>query len=870
MTSLDNAGAPQNPARPGLAGCTTRSEKVRWIVSRFEPLLLVAVSLYYILGVLLWSLSLSVAVLVAAIFGVVLGLHGVIAGVDHRLGRVRGLVATALLVAMTFVLRDRLADLVVWSSILGVGYPLVLGLRRAYPIVIVNSIAVGLTAISALGGATGVLDVVFVLIGGVLAGLVADALEESTGVASLAQRDALRSTTSESFLRAVLDTAPVGILVIGNGGQGSFMNARIAGFLGSAPTFDYQEALRSCLAPDDHHLFDEMNARVAKGETCTLECRLEVPQVGIRVVEVVAAPATDDAGHHSGTVVIVRDVHDEVGRQRELERFRAVADATTDLVAFTSFGDGTNYLNPAGERFFGANPLNRNDTLKFIPAEYRETMFAEISEAIRDGGTWSGEIEMVDHAGDRHPMSGVAVGLRDEQGTLEGFAVTYRDLSERRHLEARLAHDAGHDALTGLPNRQQLFDMLTNTIGDRERVAVMFCDLDDFKVVNDSLGHSVGDRLLQVVADRLDQATRGDDIIGRLGGDEFLVVCRNIGSDLEVAAIADRLLAAVKAPISLDGREHVVSMSVGVAFGIGSDPANEIVQRADLAMYAAKQAGRRRVATFDQTMRRHVDDRLDMERELRSAFRDNQLALHYQPIVNTASRDVLGFEALVRWQHPMRGLLLPGAFMPIIESAGFSTQLGEFVLNEATRAASLLRLRSPNLSMSINLSSAELNDGDLVENVAKAVTRAGIGASALTVEITEDIVMADIVAAKPQLDDLRALGVRIAIDDFGTGYSNLALLRKFTADFVKIDRSLIEGVGSERGGTEFVRLILSLAHELGFAPVAEGVETEDQLAELRGLECKMAQGFLFAKPMTLADALAFAGRRTPRDWAGAS
>jgi EAL domain-containing protein (putative c-di-GMP-specific phosphodiesterase class I) len=275
-------------------------------------------------------------------------------------------------------------------------------------------------------------------------------------------------------------------------------------------------------------------------------------------------------------------------------------------------------------------------------------------------------------------------------------------------------------------------------------------------------------------------------------------------------------------------------------------------------MYAAKQAGRRRVALFDQTMRRQVDDRLDMERELRAAFRDNQLSLHYQPIVNTGTREVLGFEALVRWQHPTRGLILPGKFMPIIETAGFSIQLGEFVLNEATRAASLLRLRAPNLSMSINLSAAELNDGNLVENVAKAITRAGIGASALTVEITEDIVMADIVAAKPQLDELHGLGVRIAIDDFGTGYSNLALLRQFAADFVKIDRSLISGLDTERGGSEFVRLILSLAHELGFAPIAEGVETEAQLDELRRLECKMAQGFLFAKPMTLADALAFA------------
>ncbi len=843
-------------ARLGYVDSASRSESVRWIVSRCEPFLLIGLAAQYLLRTQVWPVS--VPVVVAAVAACAFGLFGLFDGGNTRLALIRAAAASALLVAICLDLPAHLVDFVQWFPLLGTSYGLVFGLRRAYPFIIVNSIGMGFAATHAFGVSAGLLRVPLVLVGGVIAGLVADALEEATTSASRATHDAVRARTSENYLRAVLDTAPIGILVIGGELENSFMNARISQFLDTAPVLNDVDALRSYLDPADQHIFEEMQTLVRSGQTATFACRLNLPRLGGRTVQLVAAPAIDDLGQHNGTVVIVRDMNDEVTRRREMERFRAVADATTDLVAIASFGDGTNYLNPAGERFFGANPLNRNDTLKFIPEEYRATMFAEIGEAIRDGGTWEGEIEMVDQTGERHPMSGVAVGIRDEQGHLEGFAVTYRDLSERKRLEARLAHDAGHDALTGLPNRQQLFDLLTNTIGDRERMAVMFCDLDDFKVVNDSLGHSVGDRLLQVVADRLQTATRGGDIVGRLGGDEFLVVCRNIGTDQEVAIVADRLLSAVKAPITLDGREHVVSMSVGVAFGIGSDPANEIVQRADLAMYAAKQAGRRRVATFDQTMRREVDDRLDMERELRAAFRDNQLSLHYQPIVNTVSREVLGFEALVRWQHPTRGLILPGAFMPIIESSGFSTQLGEFVLNEATRAASLLRLRSPNLSMSINLSAAELNDGGLVENVAKAITRAGIGASALTVEITEDIVMSDIVAAKPQLDELHSLGVRIAIDDFGTGYSNLAMLRQFAADYVKIDRSLISGLDAERGGTEFVRLILSLTHELGFAPIAEGVETEAQLDELRRLECKIAQGYLFAKPMTLADALAFA------------
>ena len=430
-----------------------------------------------------------------------------------------------------------------------------------------------------------------------------------------ATRDAARATISENYLRTVIDTAPIGIMVIGHESEDSFMNARIAEFLDTTPVLSDVSALRTYLDPADQHIFEAIQAEVAKGETATYNCRLQLPHLGTRNVQIVAAPAIDHNGEHRHRHR--RSRHERRGWcGREMERFRAVADATTDLVAIASFGDGSNYLNPAGERFFGANPLNRNDTLKFIPEEYRETMFAEIGEAIRDGERGVARSRWSTRKASATRCLASQWASANEKGKLEGFAVTYRDLSDRKRLEARLAHDAGHDALHRVANRQQLFHLLTNTIGDRERMAVMFCDLDDFKVVNDSLGHSVGDRLLQVVADRLQTVTRGGDIVGRLGGDEFLVVCRNIGTDHEVAAIADRLLSAVKAPISLDGREHVVSMSVGVAFGIGSDPANEIVQRADLAMYAEKQAGRRRIALFDQTMRRQVDDRLDMEREL--------------------------------------------------------------------------------------------------------------------------------------------------------------------------------------------------------------------------------------------------------------
>ncbi len=431
--------------RLGYNPDASRSEQVRWLVSRIEPLLLVMLSAHYLLRTSVWPVSIPVVVL--AIAGLALGLFGAVYPTNSRLGLLRATAATGLLLAISLALSEHLVDFIPWFAILGISYPLMFGLRRAWPFIVVNAVGMGVAATSAFGVTSGLLRVPIVVIGGVIAGLVADALEEATLSATTATRDAVRARTSENYLRTVLNTAPIGILVIGGELENSFMNARISQFLDSAPVLNDLDALRTYLDPADQHIFEELRDKVANGETATYSCRVELPNLGRRNVQIVAAPAIDDNGQHTGTVVIVRDMNDEVGRRKEMERFRAVADATTDLVAIASFGDGTNYLNPAGERFFGANPLNRNDTLKFIPEEYRETMFAEIGEAIRDGGTWSGEIEMVDQDGERHPMSGVAVGIRDEQGHLEGFAVTYRDLSDRKRLEARLAHDAGHDAL---------------------------------------------------------------------------------------------------------------------------------------------------------------------------------------------------------------------------------------------------------------------------------------------------------------------------------------------------------------------------------------------------------------------------------------
>jgi diguanylate cyclase (GGDEF)-like protein/PAS domain S-box-containing protein len=617
--------------------------------------------------------------------------------------------------------------------------------------------------------------------------------------------------------------------------------------------------LKRFVHPDDGRLIDEMIENMISGRSCEHVCRLLHPAQGQRLVRVIGAPSIDAQGRFVASVIILQDIDDDVRQRRAIERFRAVADATTDLVCIESARGEPRYLNAAAAEFWkGLTELSSEETYQLVPAEYHSALRVDAGRALTQRRPWTGELELFDHKGDRHPVSAVVVGIHDENDNLIAWATTYRELTERKQLERRLAFQAGHDTLTGLPNRQQLFDFLSAELASGGSVTVMFCDLDDFKIINDSLGHSVGDTVLRMVAQRFSSTARSTEFVGRLGGDEFLVVCRNLLGTDDTRIIAQRFIDEVRRPITVDGREHVISMSIGIAVSTPDHhDASELMQEADLAMYSAKRSGRGQIALFDQHLRTRADHRLDLERELREAFRLEQFELRYEPVIGIRDNEVVSFEALVRWNHPTRGLVSPGEFLPIISEMGLDTALGAFVLRTATQAVSTLRLTSPLVTMSINFAAAQLQDERIVDDVARAVATAGVVASALTIEITEQIVMADVVAARPKLEELRNLGVRLAIDDFGTGYSNLAMLRSFSADYVKIDRSLSDGLGIEPGDTQMVRLVLLLTQELGFAPIAEGVETQSQLDELARLDCRLAQGFLFARSMTLAEAVQF-------------
>ena len=440
-------------------------------------------------------------------------------------------------------------------------------------------------------------------------------------------------------------------------------------------------------------------------------------------------------------------------------------------------------------------------------------------------------------------------------GVVIGRVWSFRDVTAHRVLQTELAHQASHDPLTGLANqvlfRERVSGASHRLIRPEDRLAVLFIDLDDFKIVNDSFGHSAGDHLLISVSDRLRRCVRRRDTVARMGGDEFAVLVALLEQDSEAVDMARRILAVVSDPIRVAGRPTSASASIGIVFGRAGDSADDLLRNADLAMYVAKNGGRNRYCVYESAMHDAALHRLDVDSRLRGAAVRGELVVQYQPVVETRSGEMLALEALVRWQHPELGLLMPAEFVPLAEETGIIDEIGQHVLALACEEARVwadLVGQDIAPAVAVNLAPRQLLDERLPDRIASHLQRAGVEPARLVLEITEGALMQDPDAATRRLQHLRRVGVRLAVDDFGTGRSSLAHLQRFPIDTLKIDRSLIEGV-DRHPGSELVRAIVQLAHTLGMTPVAEGVETESQRAALVDLGCDLAQGYLFARPM---------------------
>lgn len=456
--------------------------------------------------------------------------------------------------------------------------------------------------------------------------------------------------------------------------------------------------------------------------------------------------------------------------------------------------------------------------------------------------------------------------LQQTMGQLQGQAQALEtanqelqnEIAERKSVEQQLTYDSLHDAMTGLPNRVLFLDRLGQAIEYCKRrteytFAVLFVDIDHFKVINDSLGHLIGDQLLIAAGKRMRECLRSSDTVARLGGDEFAILLEVTGEKNSVLAIAEKLQDALRFPFRLDGHELYITASIGIVLSVdGYLHPEEVLRDADIAMYQAKASGKARFETFDIKMRSHAFFRLQMEQEMRTALENGDFQLYYQPIVSMRTNQLVSFEALIRWAHPTRGILLPGEFLPVAEESGLILPIEKWVLDEACAQLRKWHESYPSLghvSVNVNISNRLFSQPNFIESVMSTLRKQNLKPEALKLEITENVLISNYVAANEVFTKLRDLGVQLEIDDFGSGYSALGYLQHFPISAIKIDKSFVDEIGKSRRGLELIRAIVSMARELGMEAIAEGIETGEQLSELKNLSCHFGQGFLLSKPL---------------------
>jgi diguanylate cyclase (GGDEF)-like protein/PAS domain S-box-containing protein len=556
--------------------------------------------------------------------------------------------------------------------------------------------------------------------------------------------------------------------------------------------------------------------------------------------------------------ITARKRAEEALRESE-ERYALAARGANDGLWDWNLETGKIYYSPRWKEMLGY----AEDEIGGSPQEWFSRVHPEDLpglqselEAHRDGrtGHFEHEHRLRHKDGSYRWMLVRGIAVRGAEGTAHRMAGSLSDITERKETEARLMYDALHDPLTGLPNRAFFLTLLDRSIRRTKRrrdylFAVLFIDLDRFKLVNDSLGHGVGDQLLVELARRLKCCLRPGDVVARLGGDEFTVLLDDIRDASDATRVAERILSELQTPFNLGGYETFTTASIGIALSTGGHELPEYILRdADTAMYRAKVRGKARYEMFDEGMHARAVAQLRLETDLRRALKRNEFRVQYQPIVELASGMITGFEALVRWEQPERGLVPPGEFIPLAEETGLVIPIGRFVLEAACRQTAEWQRKYPvyrDLSISVNLSVRHFQRPDLVEQIMEILRETGLPPRSLRLEITESVLMDDPETNRETIRALRQRGVQVQIDDFGTGYSSLSYLQRFSVDTLKIDRSFISGGEA----WDIVQTILGLARDLGVDVIAEGVETEEQSRRLRALQCHRAQGYLFREPV---------------------
>ncbi len=582
-------------------------------------------------------------------------------------------------------------------------------------------------------------------------------------------------------------------------------------------------------------------------------------------------PIYDRQHRIEGLLGIAKDVtalqQAEAAIRRNEQHFGALLQHASDAVTVVDADLVRRYVSPSIERVTGYTPEEMLGTRvgDLTHPEDRERTQKLFDEMISTGSTQPIQLEVrICHKDGSYRHVEVTATNCLADSNVEGIVLNSRDMTDRKRAEGRLSHLAYHDELTGLPNRSLLINRLQHALarGRRRqaRIAVLSIDLDGFKVVNDALGHATGDEVLVAVASRLEGGLRDGDTVARLDGDEFTILAEEIDTLDQALAVAERVLAAIAEPFRLRDREAFVTASAGVAVSqVGDHDPREMLRRADLALDQAKQIGRGSAAGFKSAMKEQAGVRLELEQSLRSAVDRRQLVVHYHPIVDLTSGRLTRMEALVRWNHPERGMMPPAEFVPLAEEIGLIRPIGRWVMREACQEAGRWRASRSSgdeIGVSVNLSARQFRDPHLVDEIAAAIHDADLPPSSVELELTETVLMDEAQSATAMLERLAALGVRLAIDDFGTGYSSLGYLRRFPIDHLKVDRSFIGNTADDHEDT-ILEAVVRLGHALKLRVTAEGVETADQLARLRSLGFDSAQGYHFARPLDAEEAAAY-------------
>jgi diguanylate cyclase (GGDEF)-like protein/PAS domain S-box-containing protein len=568
--------------------------------------------------------------------------------------------------------------------------------------------------------------------------------------------------------------------------------------------------------------------------------------------------------------------------QRSEQRLSALITNASDVICIVARDTAVSYVSPSVLRSFGHIPaeLTGRKLGELVHPDEQQRLLSLCAAVAEQapGERATGEFRVSHARGSWRDVEVLGTNLLADDA-IAGIVLNIRDIGERKAFQAELEHQAFHDTLTGLPNRALFRNRVEHALASQRRdhlpVAVLFLDVDDFKNVNDSLGHAAGDEVLRELGRRLDDCMRSVDTAARLGGDEFAVLIHEAESELQSVEIAHRVMDKLEAPIALPGRDLTLATSIGIAFSdqnmISSRDAEELLRNADAAMYMAKENGKGHYQIFEPEMHTRALARLELKTDLQRALDCGEFTLRYQPIMDLGRGDMAGMEALVRWEHPTRGTVLPSEFVSLLEDTGLIVPVGRQVLREACAWAARMQSecpRDPPLSMAVNVSAHQLQRPEFIDEVRVALRDTGIVPSSLTLELTESVMMQDMELSLLRLNGLRALGVKLAIDDFGTGYSSLNYIRQFPVDILKIDRSFLSDPNPETA--ELTAAIVSLARVLSLKAVAEGIENPSQLELLQDMNCDFGQGFHFAKPlhaeeiMTMAAAQGDAGQAVTR------